>query len=236
MMVEYDGTDFAGWQLQAKGRTVQGEIETALQTILKEPIRITGAGRTDAGVHARAQVAHFDTAKVPAGINWYKALNTVLPEDVVVREVSEAPADFNARHSAKSRSYQYRIHLSNTALERLHCWPIYFELDFHLLENCAKLLVGKHDFSAFCSEEERDLREALILEAAWKKDGDFLCFDITANRFLRAMVRMLVGTMVEVARGFMPLETFRQLLQSPGNRKGGPPAPPSGLFLTRVEY
>ncbi len=236
MIVEYDGTHFSGWQLQAKGRTVQGEIEKALQTILKEEIRITGAGRTDAGVHARGQVAHFDASKIPDGINWYKALNTVLPEDVVVREVSEAPEDFNARHSAKSRSYQYRIHPGNTALERLYCWPVYSELNFHLLENCSKLLVGKHDFSAFCSDEERDQREAIIFEAGWKKEGNFLYFDITANRFLRAMVRMLVGSMVEVARGFMPLETFRELLQNPGNRKGGPPAPPSGLFLTRVEY
>jgi tRNA pseudouridine38-40 synthase len=236
MMVEYDGTNFAGWQLQAKGRTVQGEIEKALQTILKEQIRITGAGRTDAGVHARGQVAHFDAAKVPNGINWYKALNTVLPEDVVVREVFAAPANFHARHSAKSRSYQYRIHLGNTALERLHCWPVYFELDFSLLEACAKLLPGKHDFSAFCSDEERDRREAIIFEARWKKEGNFLSFDVTANRFLRAMVRMLVGSMAEVARGFMPLETFRELLQNPGNKKGGPPAPPSGLFLTRVEY
>jgi tRNA pseudouridine38-40 synthase len=236
MIVEYDGTRFSGWQQQAKGRTVQAEIEKALQTILKAETPITGAGRTDAGVHARGQAAHFDASNIPSGINWYKALNTVLPEDVVVREVSETPVDFNARHSAKSRSYQYRIHSGNTALERLYCWPVYTELNFNLLENCARLLVGKHDFSAFCSDEKRNQREAIIFEAGWKIEEGFLCFDVTANRFLRAMVRMLVGSMVEVARGFMPLETFRELLQNPGNRKGGPPAPPSGLFLTRVEY
>jgi len=236
MVIEYDGTDFAGWQLQAAGRTIQGEIEAALQTILKERIRITGAGRTDAGVHAQGQVAHFDAFNIPGGINWHKALNTVLPKDVVVREVSEASADFNARHSAKSRSYQYRIHLGNTALERWYCWPVYFELDFGLLNECSKLLSGRHGFSAFCSDEERDQRESIVFEAGWKKEGNFLYFDITANRFLRGMVRMLVGSMVEVARGFMPPDAFRELLHNPMDKKGGPPAPPSGLFLTRVEY
>ncbi len=236
MVIEYDGTDFAGWQLQPGLRTVQGEIETALRTILQEEIRVTGAGRTDAGVHAEGQVAHFDASKIPSGINWYKALNTVLPKDMVVREVSQAHADFNARHSAKSRSYQYRIHLGNTALERWYSWPVYSELDFNLLQDCSELLPGRHDFSAFCSNEERDQRESIVFEAGWEKEGNFLFFDITASRFLRGMVRMLVGSMVEVARGFMPMDIFRELLHNPAGKKGGPLAPPLGLFLTRIGY
>ncbi|MGH8003663.1 MAG: tRNA pseudouridine(38-40) synthase TruA [Limisphaerales bacterium] len=236
MIVEYDGTAFAGWQLQPKERTVQGELEKALQTILQEEIRVTGAGRTDAGAHARGQVAHFDAAQSPNGINWTKAINSVLPEDVVVREVAEAKPGFNARFAAKSRSYEYRIHLGPTALDRTRCWPIYYELDFSLLERCAALLSGQHDFSAFCSEEERDKREAIVFEAGWKKDENFLYFDITASRFLRGMVRMLVGAMVEVARGFLGLEVFQKLLQNPEGKKGGPLAPPFGLFLMRVEY
>ena len=236
MVIEYDGTAFAGWQLQPKERTVQGELERALQVILQEEIRVTGAGRTDAGAHAKGQVAHFDAAQSPNGINWAKALNSVLPEDVVVREVAEATADFNARFAAKSRSYRYQIHLGPTALERAQSWTVYYDLDFSLLERCAFLLSGQHDFSAFCSEEERDKREATIFEAKWKKEGDFLYFDITASRFLRGMVRMLVGSMVEVARGFMSLEAFQKLLQNPEEKKGGPLAPASGLFLMRVEY
>lgn len=236
MLIEYDGTAFAGWQLQPEQRTVQGELEKALQKILQEEVRVTGAGRTDAGAHAKGQVAHFDAAQSPNGINWTKAINSVLPEDAVVREVAEVKPDFNARFAAKSRSYQYRIHLGPTALERGHSWTIFYDLDLSLLEQCAVSLSGQHDFSAFCSEEERDKREAIVFEAAWKKEGDFLCFDITASRFLRGMVRMLVGTMVEVGRGFMSLEQFQKLLQNPDGKKGGPLAPAAGLFLMRVEY
>lgn len=236
MLIEYDGTGFAGWQLQPKERTVQGELEKALHIILKEEIRVTGAGRTDAGVHARGQVAHFDAAEPPNGINWAKAINSVLPEDVIVREVAEAPDDFNARFAAKSRTYRYQIHLGPMALERAHSWTVFYDLDFSLLEQCAASLSGQHDFSAFCSEEERDKREASIFKAGWKKEGDFLYFDITASRFLRGMVRMLVGAMVEVARGFLGLEEFQKLLQNPEEKKGGPLAPASGLFLMRVEY
>ena len=236
MLIEYDGTGFAGWQLQPKERTVQGEIEKALQTILKEQIRVTGAGRTDAGVHARGQVAHFDAAEPSNGINWTKAINSVLPEDIIVREVAEVTPDFNARFAAKSRTYRYQIHVGPTALERGHCWTVFYDLDFSSLEQCAASLSGQHDFSAFCSEEERDERKATVLEAGWKKEGDFLYFDITASRFLRGMVRMLVGTMVEVARGFLSLETFQKLLENPEDKKGGPLAPAAGLFLMRVEY
>lgn len=236
MTIEYDGTGFAGWQLQPELRTVQGELEQALQSILQQEVRITGAGRTDAGVHACGQVVHFDARDFSNGINWTKALNSILPEDIIVREVAEAPADFNARFAAKSRSYRYQIHLGPTALERGRCWPVYYSLDFTLLERCAALLSGTHDFSAFCSEEERDKREATVTEASWKKSGEFLSFDITASRFLRGMVRMLVGTMVEVARGFMSLEQFQKLLQNPEGKKGGPLAPAAGLFLMRVVY
>ncbi len=236
MVIEYDGTAFAGWQLQPKERTVQGELEKALHSILKEEIRVTGAGRTDAGAHAQGQVAHFDAVRSPNGINWAKALNSILPEDVVVREVTEVPNGFNARFDAKSRTYQYRIHLGPTALGRAHSWTVFYELDFSLLERCAALLPGQHDFSAFCSEEERDKREAAVFEAGWKKEGGVLCFEITASRFLRGMVRMLVGTMVEVSRGFLSLEAFQKLLQNPEGKKGGPLAPAAGLFLMRVEY
>ncbi len=236
MIIEYDGTAFAGWQFQPKERTVQGELEKALQAILQDEIRVTGAGRTDAGAHAKGQVAHFDAVQSPNGINWTKAINSVLPEDVVVREVAEASADFNARFAAKSRTYEYRLHLGPTALELGRSWPVYYTLDFSLLERCAAFLPGQHDFSAFCSEEERDEREATIFEAGWKKEGDFLYFDITASRFLRGMVRMLVGTMVEVSRGFLSLEAFQKLLQNPEGKKGGPLAPAAGLFLMRVEY
>ena len=236
MVIEYDGTAFAGWQLQPKERTVQGELEKALQTILQQEIRVTGAGRTDAGAHAKGQVAHFDANQSPNGINWTKALNSILPEDVVVREVDEVKSDFNARFAAKSRRYRYQIHLGPTALERAHSWAVFYNLDFFLLENCAALLHGQHDFSAFCSEEERDEREATVFEASWKKEGDFLYFDITASRFLRGMVRMLIGSMVEVARGFLGLEEFQELLQNPESKKGGPLAPAAGLFLMRVEY
>lgn len=236
MIIEYDGGAFAGWQLQPEERTVQGELEKALQAIIQEEIRVTGAGRTDAGAHAKGQVAHFDAGQSPNGINWTKALNSVLPEDVVVHEVVEVEPDFNARFAAKSRTYQYRIHLGSTALARARSWTVFYDLDFSLLERCATLLPGPHDFSAFCSEEERDKREAKVFQANWKKEENFLYFDITASRFLRGMVRMLVGAMVEVARGFLSLEAFQKLLENPEGKKGGPLAPAAGLFLMRVEY
>ncbi len=236
MLIEYDGSAFAGWQLQPKERTVQGEIEKALQAILEQEIRVTGSGRTDAGVHAEGQVAHFDANQSPNGINWMKALNSVLPEDVVVREVAEVKPDFNARFTAKRRGYRYQIHLGPTALGRAHSWTVFYDLDFSLLERCAALLPGQHNFSAFCSEEERDKREAIVFTANWKKEENFLYFNITASRFLRGMVRMLVGTMVEVARGFLSLEAFQKLLQNPEGKKGGPLAPAGGLFLMCVAY
>lgn len=235
MRLEYDGTDFAGWARQPGQRTVQEEVEKALRMILREDeLRLTVAGRTDRGVHAWGQAASYEHEAVDP-----MRLNAVLPFDVAVLDCNPAPDGFDARHDATSRTYCYRVlnrrarsvWLRGRAL--WHGW----ELDRAALDACAHALTGRHDFSAFTPTETYHTRfDRHVTDAEWRADGDLLEFWITADSFMRQMNRVLVGTMLEVARGRRSQEDFASLLDGAPRRQAGPTAPAHGLALAAVGY
>lgn len=237
LTLEYDGTGFSGWQFQINSRTVQGVLESALRQLLQQDLTVTGAGRTDAGVHARGQVAHFLTDNAMDVGEVRKGLNALLPADVIVRAVEEVPAHFHARHSALWRMYRYSVAQEPIALGRMYAWFWGQRLDEGLMGHCAQKIIGEHDFQAF-SKIDTDVRHfrCTVRMAEWNRSGGLLTFDIEANRFLYGMVRALVGTMVEIGRRYRPLEDFQRIMDSRDRRQAGMAAPPCGLVLERVLY
>jgi tRNA pseudouridine38-40 synthase len=217
---------------------VQGELEAALARVLPEPVRLAVAGRTDAGVHALGQVASFEhSAEVPD--NLAARLNAVSARDVVVRSAEAAPDGFDARRDARSRSYLYRVWTSQVPSpfeEGRALWWRY-GLDDEALAACAAALVGTHDFTAFTPTETSHTRfERDILRAEWWREGDVLTFRVEADAFMRHMVRVLVGTMLEVGEARRSLEDFTRLLEGSHRRDAGETAPPHGLYLEAVRY
>jgi tRNA pseudouridine38-40 synthase len=242
LLVHYDGTEFFGWQVQPSERTVQGELEAALLSLTGAPRSIMGSGRTDRGVHATGQVASVALPDRWAAPELLRALNAVLPDDVWVEEVRRVPADFHPRYDATRRSYRYHLGLSaltNSPFHRHTCWPLRRELDPEVLARAASEIEGEHSFHAFAKagQEERG-HHCTVERAEWAPWDDLgLAFTITANRYLHHMVRYLVGTMVEMGLGARPLQDMKALLAGePGTLETSPPAPPEGLFLSRVEY
>lgn len=239
MTVEYDGTEFHGWQFQPGLRTVQGEVESALTTLLREETRIVGAGRTDAGCHARGQVASFRTASTMPLERVLRSLAGLLPADVAVREVVEAPADFDARRGAIERWYSYRLLTHPAPLWRRYAWYPGFASPREGLERAIEPLFGVHDFRGFAGADparqgtDGVCRVSRLEWRAWSHGWEL---SIVANRFLYHMVRNIVGTAVKVARGTMPLERVREALVRADRRLAGPTAPPQGVCLERVVY
>jgi tRNA pseudouridine38-40 synthase len=236
--IEYDGTSFKGWAAQPGLRTVQGELEAALGTVLREPVQLSVAGRTDSGVHARGQVASFVTGAEVQG-DLARRLNGVGPNDVAITAATVVEDSFDARHSAKSRSYRYRL-LTRSAPSpfeegRALWWPHRF--DREALNACADALPGNHDFTAFTPTQTDHVRfDRDVLTAAWEQKGDILSFRITADAFMRNMVRILVGTMLEAANGRRTVESFIQLLEGAPRSQAGNTAPPHALYLDSVSY
>jgi tRNA pseudouridine38-40 synthase len=232
--IEYDGTAFAGWARQPGHRTVQGELERALAVVLPEPVALTVAGRTDRGVHAWGQVASYPGAPVNV-----RSLNALLGDDVAVLACAEAPDGFDARGDARSRTYCYRVlrRRERSVFERGRAlwWP--HRLDADVLDACAALLRGTHDFTAFTPTETDHVRFSRdVLQARWEARGDVLEFWIEADTFMRHMNRALVGTMLEVAGGRRSVESFAALLEGRPRADAGPTAPPHGLYLASVSY
>lgn len=235
--IEYDGTDFHGWQIQPNLRTVQGEIQNKLEAILGHRVGLIGAGRTDAGVHALGQVANFKTESELDQNSIINALNGLLPDDVVIGRIEVVNLDFNSRYDAKSRLYEYRIHLGRTALLRNYVWAVSYSLGMEDMVEATRKTEGRHDFSSFClAESAKDENICQVLRAHWEKSGDELVFKIEADRFLHTMVRSLVGTLVEVGRKYFLVSDFVNIMEAKDRKKAGPTAPACGLYLTEVKY
>jgi tRNA pseudouridine38-40 synthase len=235
--IEYDGTDFYGWQIQPKLRTVQGEIQDKLETILGHRINLIGAGRTDVGVHALGQAANFKTASELSKNSIINGLNGLLPDDIVIKRIEEVDLNFNSRYSAKSRLYKYRIYLGRTAILRKHVWEVLYSLNLENIFEATKKIEGEHDFSSFCvAESTKDNNACRVFSAIWEKSNDELIFKIEADRFLHAMVRSLAGTLIEVGRGYFSVSDFVKIMEAKDRRKAGPTAPACGLYLVEVKY
>ncbi len=239
LMLEYDGTDFYGWQVQAEGRTVQGALEEAIRRTTGEHVRVFGAGRTDSGVHAEGQVAHFDTATELPAHRLPGALNHWLPPDVAVLDCREARPGFDARFDAASKLYRYRILLSaaRRPLRERYVLRRWEALDVAAMQRCAAKLVGEHDFTSFASEHTRvATRTRRLLRSEMPRRGDEVHYVVEGDGFLYNMVRIIVGTLLEVGRGNMAEEDFAGILAARDRAAAGPTAPAKGLTLVRVNY
>jgi tRNA pseudouridine38-40 synthase len=239
LTLEYEGTRYVGWQVQPNGPSIQAEVERALATLHKAPRRVTAAGRTDAGVHARGQVASFPEAS-PLPVSAYvKGMNALLPEDVAVRDASIEPDGFDARRSARGKRYRYRIELAPTRapLSRRFAWQLFRPLDLAAMRAAAAPLLGVHDFASFqaadcaCEHAVRDLRRLELVEAP---GGIELVVEATA--FVKHMVRNLVGTLVEVGQGRRDPASIPALLEARDRTRAGKTAPAHGLCLDEVFY
>jgi tRNA pseudouridine38-40 synthase len=239
LTIAYDGTEFVGWQRQENGASIQGAIETALSEIDGAPVTLHGAGRTDAGVHALAQVASARIEASIADAQLLRALNAHLPETIRITGVETVPDHFHARFSAVAKSYEYRIWNGPTVppFIRLYAWHIIEPLDVGAMRAGAEAIVGEHDFAAFRGARAVNHTTVRTITCAeWKTGNEALTLAISGTGFLRYMVRSLAGTLVEIGRGARPPEDMARLLSAPDRAAAGRTAPPHGLFLVKVDY
>ena len=237
--LSYDGSRYHGWQIQPNGISIEGEIERCLSTLQGASIDIVGAGRTDAGVHAHHMVAHFDVEEPIADTSQltYK-LNRMLPPDIRIEKTESVTDDMHARFSAKWRKYHYYVSLKATPFNRQYTWLCHYNLDFPLMNEAARMLLEYKDFACFC-KSHTDVKTTLwdVVQADWIKTGDSdWVFVIKANRFLRNMVRAVVGTLVEVGRHRMTLEQFRSVIEGKSRCQAGESMPANALFLEEITY
>jgi tRNA pseudouridine38-40 synthase len=237
--IEYDGTAYSGWQLQSGQDSIQARIEDALKRIFSEPIRVYGAGRTDAGVHARGQVAAFRLLRPCAPADLMRALNALLPPDIAVNAASHSEDSFDPRRQARSRSYEYRVlnQQSRSALEFRYSWLVRDALDMGAMNEAAAIFLGEHDFASMRSlgsDEKTTVRRVLTSE--WLRDGKLLTYHVEATAFLRHMARTMVALMVDVGRGASSPHRIAQLLNSRNRALAPAPAPACGLYLVAVRY
>lgn len=238
-IVAYDGTNYQGFQRQKNGVGVQQVLEKALTEVLKEPILIKAAGRTDAGVHALGQVISFTTSSRIPPENYRRALEPHLPPDIAVREAFYAPDDFHARFDAVDKTYQYKLLYAPLPdpTRRNTTWEFREKLDVDRMNQAAALLLGKHDFTSFRNQGSQDTSPVRTLtEAHWVQDGDLYTFTITGDGFLYRMVRNIVGCLVRVGTGTWSREDFARVLAARNRKQAGMAAPPQGLYLMHVSY
>ena len=237
--LSYDGTRYHGWQVQPNGPSVQEKLQWALSTILRQDIQVTGAGRTDAGVHARMMVAHFDVETMVYELQdlTYK-LNRLLPQDIAIQMMEPVSDEMHARFSATSRTYHYYIHTVKDPFLRAYSCELHYPLDFQRMNEAAAILMTYDDFGAFC-KAHADVKTTLchITVAQWHQTSTTSWyFEITANRFLRNMVRAVVGTLIDVGRGRLSLDDFRKVIEGKRRTEAGESMPANALFLEEVKY
>lgn len=238
LYLKYDGTAYRGWQVQPEGRTVQGELQRALSVALRGEVPVVGAGRTDTGVHARMMVAHFDAAEGLDCSQLVYKLNRLLPRDIAADRVEAVSADMHARFSAVSRTYHYYIHTRRDPFRRAYSCEMYYSPDFDRMNEAAATLLEYDDFASFC-KSHTDVKTTLcnVTEARWVQDDEYSWhFVITANRFLRNMVRAVVGTLFDVGRGRIDTEGFRKIIEGKSRSAAGDSVPACALFLEKILY
>jgi tRNA pseudouridine38-40 synthase len=239
LVVEYDGTNYHGWQCQPKGVTVEETLKGAIERILDHPVKMYSAGRTDAGVHALGQVVNFVTEKRIDLTSLVRGLNSMLPDDIRVGSAMERDLSFHARYSAKSKIYVYTIHNAprHSPFSVRYSWHVPYGLDSALMNRCVRSLVGRHDFASFKKKKEPYRScEREILTAGVKRRGSFVHIVIEATGFLRYMVRNIVGTLVLLGEGKIAPEEFGRIVEARDRDRAGPTAPPQGLLLRRIKY
>lgn len=234
----YDGGRYHGWQIQPNGDSVQAQLQRGLSLLLREEITVTGAGRTDAGVHARMMVAHFDYPETLDGRQLTYKLNKLLPCDIAVDSVHQVADDLHARFSATSRMYRYYLHTAKDPFLRNTSCELHYPLDFDKMNQAARLLLDYEDFGAFC-KAHADVKTTLckVTDAQWHQTGSYTWyFEIRANRFLRNMVRAVVGTLIDVGRGRLTLEDFQRVVEGKKRTEAGESMPAHALFLEDITY
>jgi tRNA pseudouridine38-40 synthase len=245
LTLSYDGSDFSGWQVQPQAITVQGTLASAIGRITGEKVLPQGSGRTDAGVHALAQVVTFVTESSVPTENFLRALNDLLPASVRVLDVSEAPPDFHARHSARAKTYRYRIYREPVCPPFLarYVWHYPYPLDEPAMVRTAGLVVGKHDFTSFAAvdpergrEDEAVSNVREVFSSAWERAGDEFVYTVSGSGFLHHMVRNLAGTFILVGKGTWQTDDITRILEARNRSEAGATAPASGLYLVNVEY
>jgi tRNA pseudouridine38-40 synthase len=250
LTLSYDGADLAGWQVQPGRTTVQGALASAIGRLSGENVLPQGSGRTDAGVHALAQVASFTTASTIPTENWIKALNDILPPSIRVLEVTETAPEFHARKSARAKTYRYRIHRGAICPPFLarYVWHYPYPLEESAMVAAARVVVGEHDFTSFAavdaerveriaaSEDVHTTNIRTIFASSWTREGEELIYSVRGSGFLHHMVRNLVGTFLLVGKGTVSLEDLRRILDARERTAAGATAPASGLYLVEVEY
>ncbi len=240
LTIEYDGTNYLGWQRQKRGPTIQETIETAIAKITKSGVKLIGSGRTDSGVHALGQVANFKTSTGLSAYQLQKALNSILPQDISILDCSEVDMTFHSQFDAKSKTYAYRIlyRPCPSALEWLRAWHIPFKLNLPEMKGASKTLIGEHDFRAFglsTNTLRSTIREVFRLEIS-SEISDHIYFELEATGFLKRMARLIVGTLIQVGRNRITVDGFRKMLESGQRTKFVRAAPPWGLYLKEVRY
>ena len=239
MIISYDGTNYVGWQVQPHGVAVQELLEKALLEITGETIRVEGSGRTDSGVHARAQVAHFDTDARMAADKFAIAINTHLPRDIRVLYSEECDPSFHARFSAKQKQYRYTVQLGTHAdvFLRTTSLHLHYMPDISAMQEAAQAVIGTHDFAAFkCSDSAMENTVRTVTQSEWTREGNLLHYTVTGNGFLYNMVRILVGTMLEIGSGKRPAPDMEKAIHNGSRKDAGATAPAHGLCLMRVVY
>lgn len=234
---QFDGTNYHGWQVQPNANSVQAEIQSALQKMEQKEVEIVGAGRTDAGVHASEMVFHFDSLNEWTKRSFLHRMNSLLPKDIAVFDVRKVKPDFHARFDATERSYKYQITFKKSPFLLNQAYLFYGSLNVDLMNEACKHLIGSQDFSCFSKSHTQTFTNNCDLkEAHWQYDGDVLVFHIKANRFLRNMVRAIVGTLIEVGEGKRDSSSIADLIASKNRSNSGPSVPASGLFLNSIIY